>query len=75
MPDKFSNIEHARPGRSGATWYGYTPSQRTFSVFIAPKAAAAQRWVARALTPRDGLVNEFRGPTMAAISEHLRSLP
>lgn len=69
---QFGNIENtAQHGRPRLL--GYAASGCVFNVRIAPRAPSERRWVARPVTPRDD-VNEFRGPSLASISNQLSVL-
>lgn len=68
--EQFHNIENTQGGRKGHRLFGYSGSGRTFRVTPTGRTEA-ERWVARALTPRDGVVNEFRCATLAGISNQL----
>lgn len=68
IAQRFDNIEHARAGKI----YGYSRDDRMFQITWAKRGdQGPDKFRARALTPREGMVNKLTGPSLLSISNQL----
>lgn len=72
--DTYDNISNTQSGR-GMRLIGWTHTQRIFRVRMSNRRRDMQPgWLATAITPRDDVVTELRGPTLQSISDQLAAL-